>query len=146
MSPDHDITPLLGSKLPQLWLVTLPNLWDRRHQHQGHWSCLPVQGRYNDECEGKGRGPVAHRFDNIYRRGIEVACVKGCVKNICHTTCVTIQRIVAGLDLSQSWVEFSACLEILFLGGFKSLRQVGPMVIQSRPDYLSLFLLSLIKR
>ena len=42
---------------------------------------------------------------------------------------VTIQRIVAGLSLSQSRVELSACLEVSFLGGLESLCQVVPMAV-----------------
>ena len=42
---------------------------------------------------------------------------------------VTIQRIVAGLGLSRSRVEFSACLEVSFLGGLESFCQVVPMAV-----------------
>ena len=42
---------------------------------------------------------------------------------------VTIQRIVARLDLSQSWVEFSAYPEVSFFCRFELLRQVGPMAV-----------------
>ena len=42
---------------------------------------------------------------------------------------VTIQRIVAGLGLSRSRVEFSACLEVSFLGRLESFSQVVSMAV-----------------
>ena len=42
---------------------------------------------------------------------------------------VTIQRIVAGLGLSQSGIEFLVCSEVSFSGGLESFSQVGPMAM-----------------
>ena len=45
------------------------------------------------------------------------------------TITVTIQRIVAGLGLSQSGVEFSACLEVSFFSGLEPFRQFVSMAV-----------------
>ena len=42
---------------------------------------------------------------------------------------VTIQRTVAGLGLSQSRIEFSACLEVSFSGSLESFSQIVPMTV-----------------
>ena len=52
---------------------------------------------------------------------------------------VTIQRIVAGLGLSRSWVECSACSKVSFSRSCQPISQVGSMFVQSWPDYSSLF-------
>ena len=42
---------------------------------------------------------------------------------------VTIQQIVAGLDLSRSGIELSVCLEVSFFCSRESFSQVGSMMV-----------------
>ena len=42
---------------------------------------------------------------------------------------VTIQRIVAGLDLSRSWVERSACSKVSLFRSCQPISQVGLMFV-----------------
>ena len=84
MSPDHDITPLLGSKLPQLRLVRLPvyevidisiGVISQVYLFRGGaaMSAKEKEGTLLPTCVTVFIGRALQR-------------VQGCVENICHTT------------------------------------------------------------